>query len=81
MKIALTDPQLDLPNPVSREVSSPKLAQLLISILAEEDPEKYRAIATEIHQTASLITNTTKHTIVFILIGLKTSPVSFPLTR
>lgn len=53
MKIALTDPQIDLPNPVSREVSSPKLAQMLISILAEEDPEKYRALATKIHQASS----------------------------
>jgi len=53
MKIALTDPQIDLPNPVSREVSSPTLAQLLISILAEEDPKKYRTIATKIHQASA----------------------------
>lgn len=53
MEIALTDPQIELPNPVLREVSSPTLAQLLILILAEKDPEKYRIIATKIHQATS----------------------------
>ena len=53
LNIALTDPQTDLPEQVSREVASPFLANLLISLLGATDDVSYREIATKIHRESS----------------------------
>ena len=60
LKIPLADPQTELPEQVAREVASPLLSNLLISLLGATDDATYREIATRIQRESSPKTNHNK---------------------
>ena len=53
MKFTLSDPTVEIPEPVFREVGSTITAHLMLMLLAEQNAAQYRRIASELRQETS----------------------------